>query len=161
MMKISLELPNGARIEFEGENEEFKLFTAFLAKPPELVEGLGSMSAQKGIPAPTGANRATAELETGDPLAPQNVAERLKAVGASTDIERVTVMAQLAVDAGREGLDYATVERLYLDLGLKKPSRFTKTFSNAKTRNLVKSVSQGVWRPTVPGENFARLGHRQ
>jgi hypothetical protein len=161
MMKISLELPNGARIEFEGGNEEFKLFTDFLADPPELVDGLGSMTPQLAAAAVQNANVKPAELGPADPLDPQHVAERLKAVSASTDIERVTVMAQLAVEAGRDGIDYRTVEQLYGDLGLKKPPRFTKTFSNAKTRNLVKSVSQGIWRPTVPGENFARLGHRQ
>lgn len=160
MMKIAVELPNGARIEFEGENEEFRLFTAFLTKPPELIEGLGSMAAASNVPSLLGGNAKPDALPAGDPLDPKHVAERLRSVGASTDIERVTVMAQLAVDAGRDGIDYATVERLYSDLGLRKPPRFTKTFSNAKTKNYVKSVSQGVWRPTVPGENFAKLGHR-
>lgn len=69
-------------------------------------------------------------------------------------------MAQAAVEAGKEGIDYETVTRLYNDLGYKKPSRFTKTFSNARIKNYVKNVGQGMWRPTVPGENFAKLGIR-
>jgi hypothetical protein len=159
-MKITLELPNGARIDFEGDEADFERFTKFLANPPALVEGLGSIPASTALSLPSRGDASGGELPAGDPLDSRLIAERLKAVGAATDIERVTVMAQAAVEAGREGIDYATVTRLYDDLGIRKPSRFTKTFSNAKTRNLVKSVSQGVWRPTVPGENFARLGHR-
>src|SRR5437870_1525036 len=101
MMKIAVELPNGARIEFEGENEEFKVFTAFLAKPPELVEGLGSMaSAASGTPGLPGDQGKQGELPPGNTLDPQYVMERIRAVGATSDIEKVTVMAQLAVEAG-------------------------------------------------------------
>jgi hypothetical protein len=159
-MKITLELANGDKIAFEGDEADFERFNKWLAKPPALVEKLGATPAPASRALPGNGGTANKELEAGDALDPRIVAERIKAVGAATDIEKVTVMAQAAVDAGREGLDYATVERLYSDLGFKKPPRFTKTFSNAKTRNLVKSVSQGVWRPTVPGENFARLGIR-
>ena len=67
-------------------------------------------------------------------------------------------MAQAAVDAGLEGIDFATAEQLYGDLGIRKPLRFPKAFSNAKTRGLVKNVKRGVWAPTVQGENYARYG---
>jgi hypothetical protein len=70
----------------------------------------------------------------------------------------VTVIAQLAVEAGREGVDYDTLNRLYAELGLKKPALFpTKTLSNAKYSKLV-TVKPGIWKPTLKGENFAK-GH--
>ena len=96
---------------------------------------------------------------SGSPLNPANVAAQLDAVGARSDQERITVMAQLAVDGGSDGIDYETLNNLYGELGLKKPAQFpTKTLSNAKYAGLMKMVSQGIWRPTYIGENFAK-GH--
>jgi hypothetical protein len=84
----------------------------------------------------------------------------MQAVGATTDIERVAVLAQLAVEAGRPGIDAATADDLYEELGYPKPPRWSRTFFNAKQRNFVRMQGRGVYRPTVQGENFARLGHR-
>ena len=74
-------------------------------------------------------------------------------------------MAQLAVDTGKEGIDYPTLNLLYTELGLPKPAQFpTKTLANAKNSGLMRMVKQGVWRPTLRGENFARglgRGERQ
>jgi hypothetical protein len=162
-MKISLQLPSGLQISFEGNEAAFDRFTEFLAEPPGFVENLG-------VSAPALANGTVHELEQGtsedapeqsdDPLSSRVLHDRLREVGATTDIERVTVIAQAAVDAGKEAVDYSTVDRLYVELGLPKPARWAKTFSNAKARNLVRSVGHGVWRPTVVGENFARFGAR-
>jgi hypothetical protein len=94
-----------------------------------------------------------------DKLAPAQVLERLVSVGAANDQERVTVMGQLAVEAGKEGIDYPTLEELFQELGLRKPAQFpSKTLSNARASNLMKKVKPGVWRPTYRGENFAK-GH--
>ncbi|TMK76962.1 MAG: hypothetical protein E6G45_11405 [Actinobacteria bacterium] len=83
--------------------------------------------------------------------------ERLEKVEAANDQERVTVMAQLAVESGRPGVDYRTIIELYTELGLPKPAQFpAKTFSNAKASGLVKLVKPGLWKPTFRGENFAR-----
>lgn len=161
-MKIELHLPSGLRITFEGDEAAFDRFTQFLTEPPSFVESLGHGPALQApdqpleLRAPSGEDAEPVD----DALSPRGLHDRLARVGATTDIERVTVIAQAAVEAGKEGLDYSTVDRLYVELGLRKPARWPKTFANAKTRNLVRSVGQGVWRPTVVGENFARFGTR-
>lgn len=164
MMKIELQLPSGLRITFEGDEAAFDRFTGFLNEPPGFVEHLGSGAAIE-------AADSTPELEestdggssgpTDDPLSARALHERLREVGATTDMERVTVIAQAALEAGREAIDYSTVDTLYVELGLPKPARWAKTFANAKSRNLVRSVGHGLWRPTVVGENFARFGTRE
>jgi len=154
-MKISLKLANGAELDFEGDGAEFERVSRFLEAPPDSLTaappargpGLGNAPGD-----PNGGSESDAPLR----LEPATVAERLEQVGARTDQERVTVMAQLAMESGAEGLDYASVEVLYTELAFRKPSRFAKTFSNAKTSGLVKSVKPGVWRPTYRGENYAR-----
>jgi hypothetical protein len=160
-MKISLRLPGGGTLEFEGDAEEFQRVSDFLGDPPSALT-------EPGLPAATSAGRggafaadlvssdADVELEGVLPLDSRNAALRIESVGATTDMERVTVLAQLAVEAGEDGLDYPTVDRLYTELGYRKPARFPKTFSNAKNAGLVRSVKYGVWRPTVKGENYAR-----
>jgi hypothetical protein len=154
-MKLGLELPSGLRITFEGDDASFDRFTAFLGDVPGLIESFGVHE----LPGGEGEN--AAQLPPGgDALSPRLVDERIRAVGATTDIERVTVLAQLAVEGGRDGIDYDTAARIYTDLGLPKPPRWSRTFANAKTRNLVRSAARGLWRPTIQGENFARLGHR-
>lgn len=159
-MKVSLKLPNGATLEFDGDSEEFARLQSFLAEPPEAFAAAGD--------SPANTEETPGEGENGDPgaggnggpnrnaLDPGAVEERLNQVGARTDIERVTVMAQLALEAGLSGIDYTTVDRLYTELGLPKPSRYTKAFSNAKVRNMVRNVSQGIWAPTYIGQNYAR-----
>ncbi len=93
-----------------------------------------------------------------DSLDPRAVAKTIERIGAKTDIERVTVIAQAAVDAGLPGIEYDAIDKLYGDMGIEKPARFAKAFSNAKGRGLVKSVKHGTWAPTVQGENYARFG---
>ena len=158
-MKISLELPSGLRITFEGDESEFEQFTGFLADVPGFVESLGL---PVGTRDEQGFDDGLEDEDTGgaDPLAARSVEARFRKVGATTDIERVTVIAQLAVEAGREGVDYDTTDRLFEELGHPKSPRWSRTFFNAKERNLVRSVGRGLWRPTIHGENFARLGHR-
>lgn len=156
-MKMGLELPSGLRITFEGEGDEFESFTAFLADVPAFVETLGLPDDEEEEPGelpPGDVNN------SGNPMAPRAVAERMQAVGATSDIERVAVLAQLAVEAGRPGIDATTADDLYEELGYPKPPRWSRTFFNAKQRNFVRSAGRGVWRPTVHGENFARLGRR-
>lgn len=159
-MKISLKLASGATLEFEGDGEEFERISAFLSNPPPALTASAPVSAQAVIPAGVQHGDLGGEGlgEEVPPLDARNVATRLEGVGARSDMERVTVMAQLAVEAGEDGLDYGTVGRLYTELGFRKPPRFPKTFSNAKTAGLLRSVKYGLWRPTVKGENYA-LGH--
>ncbi len=162
-MKIELETPSGLKITFEGDENSFKLFTGFLTELPGLADTLGASTAAQALPGPDRPD-ADEELEGAhaDPLDPRHVASRLDAVEAKSDIDRITVMAQLAVDADRDGLDYELAARLFEDLGYPKPPRWAKTFSNAKARGYLRSAGErGVWRPTVQGENFARYGRKE
>ncbi len=151
-MKVSLKLANGATLDFEGDEDEFERVSAFLGDPPE------SLTAGR-VDDEAGGEGQQPKRGSGSALDPANVAARLDEVGARSDQERITVMAQLAVDGGSDGIDYETLNSLYGELGLKKPAQFpTKTLSNAKYAGLMKMVSQGIWRPTCIGENFAK-GH--
>ncbi len=160
-MKISLKLANGATLDFEGDAAEFERLSAFLAEPPESMTADAPAAEPRTEPAaPDGPQPANA-----DALEPANVAQRLEHVGARNDQERVTVMAQLAVDQGGDGIDYPTLNSLYTELGVAKPAQFpTKTLANAKSSGLMRMVKQGLWKPTFRGENFAQgfgRGERQ
>ena len=152
-MRLTIRHPAGLEISFEGDEAEFERFTRFLADPPSLV---GILSAE----APVGETHQTLPPPPAGAIRPQGVAERMRAVGASSDVERVTVMAQLAVEAGRDGIDYPEVNRLFEALGERKPANLRQTFANAKRSGFVRSAGQGRWAPTVVGENFGRLGTR-
>lgn len=86
---------------------------------------------------------------------------RLDEVGARTDVERITVMAQVAVDAGAPGIDVQTAENWYRELALRMPGVWRSTFSNAATRGYLRNAGRGMWRTTAAGENFARRGERR
>src|SRR5438132_8109434 len=103
-MKISLKLANGAILDFEGDAAEFERLTGFLASPPDSLTAAAPAGAPEagGGPGEDGAGS----------LDPSYVEERLEKIGARTDQERVTVMAQLAMESGREGIDYETLEHL-------------------------------------------------
>jgi hypothetical protein len=155
-MKISLKLANGATLEFEGDAADFERVQEFLAEPPDSLTA-DPPAGSHLTPPDAGGERGGAP--NGAPLEPAVVAARLEEVGANNDQERVTVIAQLAIDAGRDGVDYDTLNHLYSELAFKKPAQFpTKTLSNAKSSGLVAMVKPGVWRPTYRGENFAK-GH--
>lgn len=154
-MKITIRHPAGLEIQFEGEVSEFDRFTGFLTDLPAFVGTLGPTATL-----PLEANGSSESGSTGGGIDARSVLDKLQAVGATTDIERVTVMAVMAHDAGLPGIDYATVERLYVELGMPKPATLRATFSNAKQKGYVRSVGSGAWAPTVNGENFARHGLR-
>lgn len=160
-MKISLKLANGSTLDFEGDESEFERVSKFLEDPP------GSLTADAGTPPrptldPPPSDGDAPELA---PLDPATVHARLEEVGVNNDQERVTVIAQLAVESGREGIDYETLDQLWTDLAFWKPAQFpSKTFANAKSSGLVKPVKPGLWKPTFKGQNFARgfgRGERQ
>ena len=94
-------------------------------------------------------------------LAPARVEAQFEAVGARTDVERVTVMAWLAREARALGLDVEAATHVYRELGLPTPGNWRSTFSNAATRGYIVNEGRGIWRPTAVGENFARLGQRK
>lgn len=155
-MKISLKLANGAMLEFEGEESEFTRISEFLANPPDSLTTAPSPE-RHHAKLPNGADDEAPPPVTR--LEAVDVAERLEQVGARNDQERVTVMASMAVEGGKDGVDYETVNRLYADLGFRTPSQFpAKTFANAKSSGLVTKVKPGLWKPTYKGNNFAR-GH--
>jgi len=160
-MKITIRHPAGLEIAFEGEPPEFDRFTSFLTELPAFVGTLGPTVASTAHTAlaPPGGTGDPPPLPTGS-IDPRTVAEQLATVGAATDIERVTVMAHYASEAGLGGIDYAMVDRLYTELGMRKPTKMRATFSNAKQKGYVRSVGNGAWTVTVTGENFARHGIR-
>jgi hypothetical protein len=172
MIKIGLRHPSGLEIEFEGDKDDFVAFAEFLAgdlggfiraiTPANAVDS--EISALEGAEDDEGTDddevTEGAALGSGGAISPRAIAARIEQLGATTDIDRVTIVAQAAVDAGFEGIDYDTIEDLYTAMGIPKPARFAKAFSNAKTRGLVKSVKYGMWAPTVQGENYARYGKK-
>ncbi len=176
MIKIALRHPSGLELEFEGDSNEFSTFTQFLSASggtllqilnpaiepksatPELKatgNGAGTSVDENAEPAD-----ATVPMGADGEIDARAVSARVAHLQATTDIERVTIIAQAAIDAGLDGIDYDTIEGLYGDLGIPKPARFAKAFSNAKQRGLVKSVKFGVWAPTVQGENYALYGRK-
>jgi hypothetical protein len=175
MIKIALRHPSGLEIEFEGDENAFDRFAKFLAgdlggfmrgvAPASAGELESSDRALRPIPLTSdegsdGGSGSGQPLGSNGAIDPRAVAAHMEQIGATADIERVTVIAQAAIDASLEGIDYETIERLYRDMGIPKPARFAKAFSNAKTRGLVKSVKHGVWATTVQGENYARYGQK-
>lgn len=151
-MKLEITLPSGLRLAFEGERADLD-HTAELLKLGEVVG--------TGLDAPPATPQLNSGQENGgaDALEPKALAERLKKVEAKNHIQRVTVIAQAAIDAGMEGLDFNTVERLYKALGVPKPGSWKATFSNARTAGLVQNVGRGLWKPTTQGENYALYGN--
>jgi hypothetical protein len=152
-VKFSLKLANGAILDFEGDTEEFERVSQFLAEPPDSLTSEAPLG-----PDPESLPPATDEPPpTPATLDPETVLHRLEHVGANNDQERVTVIAQLAVESGKEGIDYDTLNRLWTELGMWKPAQFpAKTFANAKSSGLVTPVKPGLWKPTYKGQNFAR-----
>jgi hypothetical protein len=156
-MKITIELPGPVSLTFDGEADEFERFSGFVSELPELIGELGPVSTRE---LNEGGGAADSDDDGGgsgaNPLDPQALQARFSQVGASTDIERVTVIAQAAVEAGREGADFALADKTYVSLALAKPARWKVTFGNARTRGYLQNVGRGVYKPTVPGENYAR-----
>lgn len=150
-MKITIELPGPVSLTFEGDGEEFERFTGFVSELPELIGEIGPVA-----PTELGAGgEGAARDETGSPLEPAVLQARFARVGASNDIERVTVIAQAAVEAGREGAVFEMADTTYTALALSKPARWKVTFGNARSKGYLQNVGRGIYKPTVPGENFA------
>lgn len=166
-MKIVLRHPSGLHIEFEGEASEFDRFEGFLTG--DLSGFMHGLEDRPLLGSENGAGEdedaSAGEDERLPDRKPQSgeidaraLHERMESVGATTDIDRVTVIAQAALDAGLEGVHAELGDRVYTELGIPKPSRWAKAFSNAKSRGLLRNVKHGVWRTTVNGENYARHG---
>jgi len=160
MAQFTVKWANGAEVTFEGD-VTFEEVRAFLnSEPPALV----AAPAPGVLRAATATDPDTSSKEEGPPRARLDanyVDARLQEVGARTDVERVTVMAAAAVDAGLPGLDIETAGSLYKDLALRMPGLMRSTFSNAQTRGYLTNIGKGVFQPTSAGLNFARLGMRK
>lgn len=136
-----------ATLEFEGDSAEFERVSEFLAEPPDSLtaDAPPHSAVADAIPDPD-----HNQSLPGSALEPATVLRRLEQVGATNDQERVAVLAQLAVDGGKEGIDYPTLNHLYTELGLPKPSQFpTKTLANAKASGLMRMVKQGSLAPNA------------
>jgi hypothetical protein len=155
-------------LEFEGELEEFNRLAEEVDIPPDLLARMRRGSAPDQPPDEHGDDHEHDREDDGDRAtgAPgvidvRALAERLGKLEVKSDIDRVTVMAHEACKAGLGGIDYETAERLFVELGERKPTRIRATFQNAKARGLVRAAGRGAWAPTVAGENYARLGHKK
>jgi hypothetical protein len=154
-------------LEFEGELEEFNRLADEVDIPADLLARMRTGSA--AIPlSDEHDDEHKGEDDDNDGITAVSgsidvraLHERLATLEAKSDIDRITVMAHEAREAGLEGIDYGTAERLFVELGERKPGRIRATFQNAKARGLVRPAGRGVWAPTVAGENYARLGHRK
>ena len=157
-MKLNITLPSGITIDFEGDAADFERFTALLDQLPERVENLGpSAQPPEKTPGEGGAGENNPPQQS-ESMSASDVEARIDRVNASDHIKRLTVMAQAAVDAGMDGIDFGTAERLYSEIGIPKPGSFKSAFGNARTKGFLRSVSRGHWRPTTRSENFARYG---
>jgi hypothetical protein len=160
-MKLEVTLPSGTRLAFEGEREDFDHMSELLNLPE--VIGTGFQASAPVLPPSNppghgGDGGGNGEGADETPIDPRALTERLQEVGVSKHTERVTVMAQVAVEAGREGIDFATAERLYRAIGEPRPANWKSAFSNARVAGLVQNVGRGLYRPTTRGENFALYG---
>lgn len=158
MAQFTIKWPNGAELTYEGDVSFDELVDLLDQQTPPLL-------AMSGQSAPLSRRQAD-DLNGDEGAKPSRVDfayidSRFQEVGARTDVERVTVMAQVAVEAGSPGLDIKTAENWYRELGLRMPGLWRSTFANAQTRGYIKNVSRGVWAPTAAGENFARRGERR
>jgi hypothetical protein len=152
-MKITIDLPGPVGLTFEGDPDEFEKFSGFVSKLPSLVGEIGP---------PVEAERQTQNGSGDDddddasPLDPATLQARFSKVGASTDIDRVTVIAQAAVEAKLDGANFELADSIYDALALAKPARWKVTFGNARTKGYLQNVGRGIYKPTVPGQNYAR-----
>jgi hypothetical protein len=155
-------------LEFEGELEEFNRLAEEVDIPPDLLASIrrGSTLDQS----PDGDSHEHGRDQEGDGDAVTSVlgsidvhalAERLGTLEVKSDIDRVTVMSHAACEAGLGGIDYDTAERLFVELGERKPTRIRATYQPAQARGRGRPAGRGTWAPTVAGENYARLGHKK
>jgi hypothetical protein len=155
-------------LEFEGELAEFDRLAGVVEMPADLLARV-----RAGYEPDAPRDEAGQDKEVQDDggtstgvsgsgsIDVHALAQRLGTLGAKSDIDRVTVMAHAAKEAGLEGIDYKLAERLFVELGERKPTRIRATFQNAKARGLVRPAGRGTWAPTVAGENYSRLGHKK
>jgi hypothetical protein len=165
-MKFTIQ--NGpTTLEFEGELEEFDRLAGVVDIPPDLLASMRTDFAPNQPSVGAGQKQDQNQESNGtaasasDSIDVRVLAERLGELEAKSDIDRVTVMAHAAREAGFDGIDYNLAERLFVELGERKPTRIRATFQNAKARGLVRAAGRGTWAPTVAGENYARLGHKK
>lgn len=168
MIKLSIKHVSGVEIAYEGPEEGLErvlslLSGEFIGALQELGTGIAKPDAappSTASPSPVADSSAKDEDVPATALDARAIAEQFEKVGAKTDIERLAVIAQAAVEAGHDGLGYETVDRVFLEMGLKRPPKWRPTFSNARTRGYLRNVGRGLWLPTVIGQNFALLGER-
>lgn len=156
--QFTIKWPNGGELTYEGDVSFNELLDLLNREAPPFLAGTSN-------PAPPRVDGSPRVEEAADPALPPldvRVLDRqMQEVEAATDVERVTVFAQAALDSGRSGIDIPTAENLYRELALRMPGNWRSTFSNAQTRGYLRIAERGVWRTTAAGENFARRGERR
>jgi hypothetical protein len=158
--QFTIKWPNGAELTYEGDVSFAELVELLDQEAPPLLTMSGASQSQPPRVRIADGGNGPEDVE---PVRTDFgfLDARFQEVGARTDVERVTVMAQVAVEAGAPGLDISMAENWYRELGLRMPGLWRSTFANAQTRGYIKNVSRGMWAPTAAGENFARRGERR
>lgn len=158
MAQFTIKWPNGAEVTYEGD-VSFSDLEKFLAQetPPPLLN-VPASPARSQTNSDAAANL---QADRAMSLDPALVEAQFAQVGAKSDIERATILAYLAQEAGLPGIDIPASEKVYRELGLPMPGAWRSTFSNAQTRGYLINAGRGVYRPTSAGLNFARLGQRK
>jgi hypothetical protein len=162
---MKLIIHNGATaFEFEGELAELDRLAEMIEIPRNLLSrlraGANAIDTPANVEQDSHGARAPAVARGGGEIDVRALSELFRTREAKSDVDRVTLMAHVAIEAGLPGIDYETAERLFVELGERKPTRIRATFQNAKVRGLVRTVGRGIWTPTVVGENYARLGYK-
>jgi hypothetical protein len=155
--QFTIKWPNGAELTYEGDVAFDELLDLLDRDTPTLLASapVGPRTPDRSRDDDGGGGNRTATFDYA------TIEARFQEVQARTDVERITVIAQIAVDAGLPGLDVETAENIYRELGQRMPGNWRSTFSNAQTRGYLRNIERGVWRTTAAGENFARRGERR
>jgi hypothetical protein len=122
-MKMTIKLANGATLDFEGDEKEFEQVTAFLANPPDSLTAEASERKTDGGAGPNGDDdEGGGGGDQSTLLTPANVAARFEQIEPRNDQERLTIIAQMATEGGKDGVSFEQLEILYRELGLPTPA---------------------------------------
>lgn len=152
-MEFAIEGSDGTKLRFSGTRAELDVVLELVrADGAALLAALAGTSAASGSDSPVG-SKAT-------PSSVRELQELLDRAGATTDVERVAIMAHFAAASTGGGLTDEKAAQWYSELGIPKPGRWPSTFSNTRVRGYIHASPDG-WRPTPAAENLAIHGLRR
>lgn len=132
-------MPNGRFLEFEGDVEACLRFAEGYSGSAKAVRAASSI---RRYDAKRTAQSVEPRIRVGEMRA------ALAHASPKTDTERVAVIAAVAQQSGRRGLDKAFFEEWFEILGLRQPAAMRSTLSNAKKAGLLRSPVHGRYEAT-------------